>query len=389
MNRPLRSVFRTAVISACLSSASYASGFSIPAPLKINAGPIGTINVQGVASAMGFAQTNPSAPGNGLNSKNFGAAITNGLVMINKSTGLIQFNLIAGAYNFPNLGQPFHSASTAIKDFTALPEAYISVVPSSNFSISIGQLPTLLGYTGTLDFNRMNIEGGFPWTIQPSYSRGVQVNYSVGPVSASLSWNDGYFSNRYNVISGLLTYAIDSDNSLSIYAAGNTGHTGTVSDLTSLAFSKNGYVDSSLVYDNSDLFGAYYTYSGSSFTVTPEVQYMYTPKNAQFGTTQSSYDISAMIHAAYYITPNWSIAGGVDYEKAGTSGEGSAATGGYFGYGPGSSAFGIMITPTYTDGDFFARDELSYVRLTNYTSGFGADNRPDQIRDILETGFWF
>lgn len=366
-----------------------ADGFSIPPPLKFDAGPLGELNVQGVASAMGFAQTNPSPPGAGLNSKNFGAAITNGLIMINKSSGLIQFNLIAGAYNFPNLGQPFSSASNAINDFTALPEAYVSIVPNSSFSASIGQLPTLLGYTGTLDFNRMNIEGGFPWTIQPSYSRGIQVNYSTGPLSASLSWNDGYFSNRYNVISGLLTYTINPENSVSLYAAGNTGHTGTVSDLSSLAFSKNGYVDSSLVYDNSDLYGMYYTYSGKQLTVTPEVQYMYTPTNAAFGTTQSSFNISAMIHADYYITNHWSIAGGVDYEKSGSAGEGAAATNGYFGYGPGSSALGIMITPTYTDNGYFIRDELSYVHLTNFSNGFGIDNRPDQLRDILETGFWF
>ncbi len=370
------------------SGVSHASGFSIPAPLKVAAGPIGEINVQGVLSGMGFAQTNP-APGFNLNSKNFGAAVTNGLLMISKSTGLIQFNLIAGAYNFPNLGQPFHSSGSAMQDFTALPEAYLSIVPNSSFSVSIGQLPTLIGYTGTLDFNRMNIEGGFPWTIQPSYSRGVQVNYSSGPISASLSWNDGYFSNRYNVLSGLLTYTINSKNALSVYADGNMGHTGTVSDVSSLAFSTNGYVDSSLVYDNSDIYGLYYTYSGSEFTVTPEVQYMYTPTSSAFGITRSSYNISAMIHGDYYINNNWSIAGGIDYEKSSSSGQGSAATGGYFGYGPGSSALGLMITPTYVSGGYFIRDEISYVRLTNYTSGFGSASRPNQLRDILETGFWF
>ena len=162
-----------------------------------------------------------------------------------------------------------------------------------------------------------------------------------------------------------------------------------MSDLSSLAFSKNGYVDSSLVYDNSNLYGLYYTYSGSNFTVTPEIQYMYTPVNTAFGVTHSSSDISAMIHADYYISDNWSIAGGIDYEKSSSTGEGTNATGGYFGYGPGSSALGVMITPTYTDGGYFIRDELSFVRLTHYTNGFGANNSPDQFRDILETGFWF
>ena len=370
-----------------LSGLAYADGFSIPPPLKFNAGPLGKLDVQGVASAMVFAQTNPA--GTGLNGKNFGAGITNGLISISKPTGLIQFYLTAGVYDFPNLGQPFHSASTALQDFTALPSAYLTIAPLSNFSVSIGQLPTLIGYTGTLDYNRMNIEGGFPWTIQPSFSRGIQINYSYGPVSASVSWNDGYFSNRYNVISGLLTYTINPENSVSIYADGNTGHTGTINDVNSLRFSKNGYVDSSLVYDNSNVYGFYYTYSGSLFTITPELQYMYTPINRAFGTTQSSNDISAMIHADYYLTKNWSIAAGVGYEHATSTGEAAAATGGYFGYGAGSSAFGVMITPTYVDNWYFIRDELSYVHLTNYSSGFSTGNRPDQFRDILETGFWF
>ena len=379
-------VFAVGLLSG-LPVLAYADGFSIPPPLEFNAGPLGELDVQGVAAAMGFAQSNPD--GSGLNGKNFGVAITNGLVSISKPTGLIQFYLIAGAYNFPNLGQPFHSAGTSIQDFTALPVAYLTVAPLSNFSVSIGQLLPLNGYTHTLDYTRMNIEGGFPWTIQQSVNRGIQINYSYGPVSASVSWNDGYYSNRYNVITGSLTYTINPVNSVSIYANGNTGHTGTVNDVSTLRFSKNGYVDSSLVYDNSNIYGFYYTYSGSHFTITPEVQYMYTPINRAFGTTQSSSDISAMIHADYYLTKNWSIAAGVDYEHANSTGEATAATGGYFGYGAGSSAFGAMITPTYADNGYFIRDELSYVHLTNYSSGFGAGNRPDQFRDILETGFWF
>ena len=182
---------------------THADGFSIPPPLKFNAGPLGELDVQGVLSGMGFAQTNPA--GSGLNGKNFGAAISNGLISVSKPSGLVQFYLLAGAYNFPNLGEPFQPANTAIQDFTALPAAYLTIAPMSDFSVSIGQLPTLIGYTSTFSYKRMNIEGGFPWTLEPSFSRGVQANYSYGPISASVSWNDGYFSDRYNVISGLLT----------------------------------------------------------------------------------------------------------------------------------------------------------------------------------------
>ena len=369
-----------------LSGISYAEGFSIPAPLKFNAGPLGELDVQGIVSGLGFAQTNPT--GTSLNGKNFGAAITNGLLSISKPTGLIQFYLTAGAYNFPSLGEPFASASSTIGDFSALPMAYITVAPTSNFSLSIGQLPSLLGYTGDFTYQRMNIEGGFPWYLQTTFSRGVQVNYSTGPLSTSISWNDGYYSNRYNVISGLVTYTINGENAVSVYGMGNAGHTGNIT--TTTRYSSNSYVGGELPLDNSEMYGIYYTYSGKQFTIIPEVQYVYTPKNMAFDTTESSNNISAMIHGSYYLTDHWSIAAGVDYEHS--SNHRTPGYSYYFGYGPGSSALGIMITPTYTNDGYFIRDELSYVRLTNFTNGNGFGNNggsPDQIRDILETGFWF
>ena len=178
MKQSFRSrILLSGLISATVASAGYAhaSGFSIPTPLKIDAGPIGKVNVQGVVSGMGFLQSNPS--GLGLNGKNAGADISSGLISINKSTGLIQFNLTVGAYNFPSLGEPFSSTSSTISDFGALPLAYVTIAPMSNFSVSIGKLPSLLGYTGSFTYERMNIEGGFPWYLQTTVSRGVQVNY--------------------------------------------------------------------------------------------------------------------------------------------------------------------------------------------------------------------
>ncbi len=380
----LRQALVAALLCSAGFSASYADGFSLPGPIKVQAGPLGPIEVQGVLSGMGFGQTNPS--GSGLNGKDFGAAVTNGIVVVNKNTGLIQFSLEAGAYNYPSLGEPFTSTGSNTSGTTALPVAYITIAPTKQFSVNIGQLPSLLGYTGTLTFQRMNIEGGFPWYLQTTFSRGVQINYSYGPIAASVSWNDGYYSNRYNVISGLVTYTINSQNSVSIYGSGNAGHTGNINSEQN--YSNNSYVTSDLPLDNSDLYGIYYTYSGKRFSFIPEVQYVYTPKNAAFGTTESSYNISAMIHADYYLTSNWSIAAGIDYEYS--SSQRTPGQSYYFGYGPGSSAIGVMLTPTYTDGDYFIRDELSYVRLTNFTTGFGnSSTRPDQIRDILETGFWF
>ncbi|AEM48440.1 hypothetical protein Acife_2334 [Acidithiobacillus ferrivorans SS3] len=384
-NKSYKTTFAALALTIGLSGVAEAEGFSMPPPLKFNAGPLGYLDVQGVLSGMGFAQTNPATSG-GLAGKNFGAAMTNGLVSISKPTGLIRFSLTAGAYNYPSLGEPFASAAATTSDNSALPMAYLTIAPTKNFSVSIGKLSSLLGYTGTFTYQRMNIEGGFPWFLQYGFTHGIQLNYSYGPLSASVSWNDGYYTNRYNVISGLLTYSLNADNSLSIYADGNAAHTGRIASVNN--YSTNGYVNSELALDNSDMYGIYYTYSAKSFALTSEVQYVVTPVNLAFGTTQSSNNISAMIHGDYYLSNHWSLAAGVDYEHSSSTGQ-AAVDGYYFGYGAGSSALGFMVTPTYSYNGYFLRDEVSYVHLTNYSNGFGANNRPNQIRDILETGFWF
>src|SRR5438445_668615 len=74
-----------------------------------------------------------------------------------------------------------------------------------------------------------------PGDQEPAISRGVQANYSSGPLSLALSWNDGFYSNRLNWISGSAAYTIDSSNTVSFIAGGNTGHTGYSSFTTPLA----------------------------------------------------------------------------------------------------------------------------------------------------------
>ena len=56
-------------------------------------------------------------------------------------------------------------------------------------------------------------------------SRGVQVNYSSGPLSLSVYWNDGYYSDRFNWISGLASYAIDGSNTIALAGGANIGKT--------------------------------------------------------------------------------------------------------------------------------------------------------------------
>ena len=81
-----------------------------------------------------------------------------------------------------------------------------------------------MGAESTFTFQNMNIERGLLWNQENAVNRGIQVNQTFGKVTASLSWNDGYYSNRYSWLSGALTYA-SGPHSIVFSGMGNLGQT--------------------------------------------------------------------------------------------------------------------------------------------------------------------
>ena len=75
--------------------------------------------------------------------------------------------------------------------------------------------------------------------------------------------------------------------------------------------------------------------------------------------------------------------------------ESGSPAGGQFdvlGFGRGSSAYSLTLTPTYQWKAFFGRLDLSYVGLSGQTagSGFGSTGKgSDQFRVMFETGVVF
>ena len=82
----------------------------------------------------------------------------------------------------------------------------------------------MIGAEYTFSFENMNIERGLLWNQEPAISRGIQVNQTMGKVTASVSWNDGFYSSRYTWLSGSLAYKTG-PNALSFVAGGNLGKT--------------------------------------------------------------------------------------------------------------------------------------------------------------------
>lgn len=347
-----------------------------PNPLKFQADPLGTVYITGVASGLGFAEGNSFAT-----DRSGQFDISNGQVMVQKTDGLFQFYLQAGIYSLPSLGTPYVRATNVVSDFFgALPVAYAKLAPSDSLSVQIGKLPTLIGAEYTFTFQNMNIERGLLWNQEPAISKGIQGNYTAGPVALSLSLNDGFYSGRYNWLTGSATWTINSANTLEVVAGGNFGTT---------SFLPSQPLATPVPQSNSQIVNLIYTYSAAPWTVTPYFQFTNVPANATLGFPSGAQTYGGAVLANYAFTPMFSLAGRA--EIIGSTGSLASGAPNLL-YGPGSAAWSLTLTPTFQKGIFFARAEGSIVQAWGTTSGdaFGkSGNAKTQERLMLETGVVF
>lgn len=344
-----------------------------PDPTKFDAGPLGKIYVTGAAT--GIAQWQDHVfPGDDKTL----ADITNGQVFVQKTDGPLQFFVEAGIYSLPDLGAPYVKATDATKNlYGALPQAFIKIVPNADFSIMIGKLPTLIGAEYTFTFENMNVERGLLWNQETAVSRGVQLNYAHGPLSISASLNDGFYSGRYNWVSGSLGYTLDKENSISLVGGGNVSHTARSSAATPL------------LQNNGEIYNLIFTHTAGPWIIQPYLQYTRVHAEPALGVPRGASTYGAALLLSYAVTKYFHLAGRAEYiASSGTPG-GTAAS---LIYGPGSSAWSLTITPTYQKGIFFVRGEASHVGASDITPGFALGpsfNSKSQNRLLAEAGFLF
>lgn len=344
----------------------------IASPHTVDAGLFGKLDVSGVLSGLCVWQGNPV-----LSDDPTRAVLSNGEVLIQKTEGWWQFYVQAGAYSIPILGTSVLSTTDTLRDlYGPLPVAFLKLAPMKNLSVLIGELPTLIGPEYTFTFENMNIDRGLLWGQENAINRGVQINDAVGKFSGSLSWNDGFYSNRYSWLTGSLAYAFNSANTLSFDAGGNLGQT---------AFRTL----SMPVQNNGSIYNVIYSYTSGKWIIQPYFQYTDIPTNQKIGIVQGSATLGGALLANYKFNNHLSIAGRGEYiSSTGNSGEQVVN----LLYGPGSGAWSITVTPTFQDHSFFIRGDFSFVRATSYTPGdgfgrLGMDR--NQPRFVLEAGFIF
>lgn len=327
-------------------------------------------DVNAVVSGIGIVQ-NHAVPGD----RSSRADASNAELILQKPDGVIQYYLQVGAYSVPDLGFQYTSAGKAMDNLWGpLPAAYLKIAPTDSFSIQAGNLPTLIGAEYTFTFENINVERGLLWNQENAINRGVQLNYSKGPVSGALTWSNGFYSPSYTWLTGELTYAINSANSVEAVGGGNLG------------FSKFSNYATPLFQNNSSIWNLIYTYNSAPWIVQPYFQWTLVPHNTNLGTTKSTYTLGGAVLASYQLSEHFFLAGRGEFiGQNGTSTDGAAN----LLYGPGSQAYSLTVTPTYQYKQFFARPEVSYVQALSYTSGDVFGNKfqnPAQVRGALEFG---
>jgi hypothetical protein len=339
-----------------------------PDPLNLDTGfPFGKVYFGGAISAMGLVQSQ-KVSGNNTVTGDFPSA----LVWLQNNEGPLQFFAMAGGYSFPALGTKyFHIDKITGDTFGPVPMAFGKFVLTDEVSMQVGKLPTLIGAEYVFTFQNMNIERGLLWNQEPAISRGIQGNYSSGPLTVSLSLNDGFYSNNYNWISGLASYAIDKANTISVAAGGSYKSVSRSSFVTPPP------------QNNSRIVNLLYTYNSEPWTITPYFQYTDVPSIASLGIVGAQ-TYGGAILANYKVDDNISIAGRAEYIAS--SGSGNVL------YGAGSSAGSLTVTPTYQLGIWFIRGEASVTHAFDITDGtaFGKNgNAQTQVRGLIETGIVF
>ena len=145
-------------------------------PLTLNPVPLNFsgIYLSGIVSGLVQFQNNVSRGDKPLQTD-----ISNGQIFIQKNSGLMQFFIEVGAYSTPDLGVPYlRSGLSAAAFYGVLPQAYLKIAPTDNFSFLIGKLPAFLGAEYTFSFENMNIQRGLLWDQSNSVNRGLQLNYT-------------------------------------------------------------------------------------------------------------------------------------------------------------------------------------------------------------------
>lgn len=389
-----RLLLGTGMIAAGSLLASHAAwALNGPQAIEIDGGPLGQLELSGGADGFFYGQTGTADSGstanNILGDKSNGANLGGLAIYLRKTTGIVQFNLLAGIFGgAPALGTAPGQVNLKTYPISPFKVAYATIAPpGSPVTLSAGQVPSLEGYEDGLDFNNSNVFASSLWYVENSASRGVSASYNQGPVSATLTFGDGWDTGVFNFLQGLASYDFNADNNLTVYYGGNLGRTGQHAQ----TYGRNTVASYGSNYINSQMFGAYYSYTAGNLNLVPEVQYVYAKADQAVGIKKYTANFGAVVLADYAIGASpYSVGGLAEYfNSVGTTPKSQN----YWFIAPGAKGVGVELTPSWQYKNLFARVSGGYLYLLNSGSpaaGYGNKaTGKDVFQAALEGGLLF
>jgi hypothetical protein len=376
------------IISGSIAfGANSAHALNGPSDIAIDGGPLGTLQLSGGVDGFFYGQTGTSDQSS-IGDKATGANLGGMFIHLRKTDGVIQFNLLVGAYSgAPALGTKISPANITYYPTTFKIAALTFAPPSSPLTFSVGQLGSLEGYEDGFDFNNSNLFASSLWYVENSSSRGVSVSYNKGPVSATVTFGDGFDTNVYNFLQAYAGYTINPNNNINFYYAGNLSRT----NLNATTYHQNTVNTWGSNYINSQMFGAYYSYTHGNLNLVPEVQYVYAKPDQQVGIKKYTANFGAVLLTNYKFGDSpYSLGGMAEYfDSVGTT-KGSQN---YWFVAPGAEGVGLELSPTWQHKYLFSRVSAGYMYLLNNgspASGYGnSGHGKDVFQVALEGGLVF
>ncbi len=369
-----------------------------PDPFSFEAGPLGTLQLSGGTDGFAYGLT---GTGDGANkgllgtSTSYGVQFLNGLVKLQKPEGLVQFTIEAGAVNSLTLGT--RPKPPAVQKWSTGPvrSAYLTVEPTPNLTISAGQIGSLEGYESGIDWKNFNMMTTAIWDVENAQSVGVSATYTHGPFTGTVEFSDGFDTNVWNYLQLSAGYSINDDNNITLFGATNLGTTGLGAKFYGNA--TRPYSASTVAAAgaanlvNSSVIGGYYVLTSGNLTVVPEVQYVWSTKNANVGLTGYSSHFGAALFANYQLGSSpFSLGGWLEYFT-------SNGPETWF-LNPGAEGWGMVIGPTWspepTKKHLFVRGEVGLLHLINVGTpgsvGYGSSGTGrNQATFLAEAGVLF
>jgi Putative beta-barrel porin-2, OmpL-like. bbp2 len=364
---------------------------AIPAASALNAPeeiPIAgdTLQISGGIDGYVYAQSGTApkgAPGaSAVGDSPYGANLANALISMQNSSGVLQFTVQLGPVDgLPVLGTAPPKASLHVYRLSPLYLGYVTIAPKgSPFTFSIGQINSLEGYEGGVDWQNANIFASSMWYISAQNDAGVMGSYTHGPFSVSVSYGDGADTRVFNFLQAAATYNNSAANALTLFYGGSVGRTGlNATTYMGLPVSDAPYLI------NSQMFGAYDSYTRGHLSLVPEIQYVYAPTDHQVMIDKYTSNFSAALFSDYQLGASaYALGGMVSYfDNIGGQANWYIA--------PRAEGIGLELTPTRQDKHLFARLSLGYVHLFNSGNpAFGSAGMDrDEVQSALEVGFLF